>query len=229
MHIVIFVAGTNLPSNAKMLAETFKQGIEQEKISTTLVRLADLSINHFSLEYYHPECSLEDDFCRIQSLFEKADGVVIATPIWNFSVPAHLKNFIDRIGGFSLDEATHSKGQLKGKPFYLIFTGGAPKPVWKFMLHVTTMHLPESLKYYGGVILGRHYEPRCMEGHGKFGLVVDKRPESLAHLQKKGAWFARIVRDRSQTGRLPLRFRWPYKLRIALQIFANRFLHAIEP
>lgn len=229
MQVVIFVAGTNLHSNAKTLAEAFQKGLKQEGISTSLIRLTDLFINHFSLEYYHPQCSLEDDFCRVQNLIEQADGVVIATPIWNFSVPAHLKNFIDRIGGFALDEATHSKGQLKGKPFYLIFTGGAPRAAWKFMFHVTTMHLPEAIKYYGGVVLGRHYEPRCMEGHGKFGLVVDKRPHSLTLLQKKGAWFARIIFKRAKTGRLPLRFRWPYKLRIALQIFANRFLHAIEP
>lgn len=229
MRIVIFVAGTNSPSNAKTLAEAFKKGAEQEGVSTTLIRLTDLSINHFSLSYYHPECSLEDDFCHVQNLIQTSDGIVIATPIWNFSVPAHLKNFIDRIGGFALDEATHSNGQLNGKPFYLIFTGGAPRAAWKFMLHVTTMHLPEALKYYGGVVLGRHYEPRCMEGRGKFGLVVDKRPHSLALLEKKGTWFAHVVREQLKTGRLPWRFRWSYRIRIALQVFANRFLHAIEP
>jgi len=229
MQVVIFVAGTNLFSNAKALAEAFQQGVMREGVSTNLIRLTDLSINHFSLEYYHPQCSLDDDFCRVQNLIESADGVIIATPIWNFSVPAHLKNFIDRIGGFALDEATHSKGQLNGKPFYLIFTGGAPIAAWKFMLHVTTMHLPQSIKYYGGVVLGRHYEPRCMAGHGKFALVVDKRPESLALLQKKGVWFARIVRKKHEYGCLPWRFRWPYKIRLVLQVFANRFLHWIEP
>ena len=108
----------------------------------------------------------------MQKHVENASGLVIATPVWNFGVPAHLKNFIDRMGSFALDE-TRSRGTLNGKPFYIIFTGGAPKPAWTGLMKKTTAFVPEALRYFGATYIGHHFEPKCVKGRGKFGLVVD--------------------------------------------------------
>lgn len=188
-----------------MLADAFIQGVQQQQgVEVHKRRLKDLNIEHFTLDFYDPQCSQEEDFCALQTLLEEADGFVFATPIWNFGVPAHLKNFIDRMGSFALDE-TRSKGTLDGKPFYLIFTGGAPTPAWTSMMKKTTSFVAAGLEYFGASHIGQHFEPKCTKGRGKFGLVVDERPESLARLRKQGHNFATVVQEYKRTGKPPLK------------------------
>lgn len=229
MKILIVVAGTNDPSNADTLGEAFAEGIAQVPGMTVgKMRLKDLTIDHFTLENYKKVCQTADDFCRVQESIETSCGVVIATPIWNFSVPAHLKNFIDRMGAFALDEETHSKGQLNGKPFFLIFTGGAPMIAWKALIHLTTMHVSEAIKYDSGIVLGKHFEPKCMIGRGKFGLVVDKRPESLERMRRKGKKFAEIAKCYKETGRMPGMIRFRYNFFSFLYRVGNRIMYPVS-
>ncbi len=206
IQILILVAGTNEPSNSNVLAESMEEGIRSlSGVSVTKIRLKDLQISHFGLECYGPNCPM-DDMEMIKTEMSKAHGVVIATPIWNFSVPAHLKNLIDRMGAFSLDSESHSLGMLHGKPFFLLYTGGTPAAAWPLMKR-TTSHLPVSLQYFGASILGVHFESRATLGRGIFGLVVDKRPESLEAIKKKGISFVKSVQEFQRTGRLPLKHR----------------------
>jgi multimeric flavodoxin WrbA len=206
MKIVIVVAGTNEKSNCDVLAQAFMDGISavsNDNIdSISRIRLKDLKINHFNLENYDAENLDEEDFAMIRGKIEEADGVVFASPVWNFGVPGHLKNLIDRMGEFALDE-TKSKGILNGKPFYLIFTGGAPYAAWKGLMRKTTSFVPEGIKYFGGSVIGSHFEGRCTPGKGKFGLVVDKREGSMKSLREQGKSFGLVVQEYSKTGKLP--------------------------
>jgi len=212
MNILVLVAGTNEPSNSDTLAHAFIQGIEQHgDVHCDKIRLKDLRIDHFELDFYQPKCNQEEDFCKIQKLIEESHGLVIATPVWNFSVPAHLKNLIDRMGSFALD-ASRSNGTLKGKPFYLIYTGGVPMPGWKTLMRKTTSHLPESLQYFGASFIGQHYEPKCTQGRGVFGLVVDGRPDSIESIRRKGYDFAKIVMEYKRTGKAPMKHRTKAKI-----------------
>jgi NAD(P)H-dependent FMN reductase len=208
MTITVLVAGTNEPSNCNVLADTFVQGIRMFDDTTTVhkKRLKDLNIKQFTVDHYDPLCHQEEDFCRLQHLIEDSDGLVIATPVWNFSVPGHLINCLDRMGSFALNE-DRSNGTLHGLPFYVIFTGGAPYAAWNALMKKTTSHIPEALRYFGGSYIGHHFEGRCVHGKGKFGLVVDKRPKSLEEVRQKGFSFGQIVDAYKKTGKLPLRER----------------------
>lgn len=229
MKILIINAGTNEKSNSLALAEAFSAGAKTVKgTDVELVRLKDLTIEHFSLEHYLPECKTNDDFCKLQDTFLAADGVVIATPVWNFSVPAHLKNVIDRLGAVALDPETHSKGQLKGKPFFLIHTGGAPMIAWKALMYLTTMHLPEAIKYYGGIVIGRTFEAKTMLGKGKFGFVMDKRPQDLAAMEKRGRRFAEIVSTFKENGKLPAWIRFRYWAFSQAYRIGNRVMYPVQ-
>lgn len=229
MKILVLVAGTNEPSNSNVLADAFIGGMKEAcpEIEIVKYRLKDLTIKHFTLERYVAACEQDDDFCKVQDALLESKGVVIASPIWNFSVPAHLKNVIDRIGAVALDEETHSKGQLKAKPFYLIFTGGAPKIAWKALLYLTTMHVSEAIKYYGGVVVGKHFEPKCMRGRGTFGVVVDQRPMTMGNARRQGERFARIAKTYAETGNLPLRIRLSYKFFSFVYRVGNRIMYPI--
>src|SRR3989338_7922029 len=130
MNILVLVAGTNEPSNSDTLANVFVQGLEQHgDVHVTKIHLKDLSVEHFRIDHYDPAFPNEPDFRRVKELMEDAHGFAIATPIWNFGVPGHLKNLIDRIGSFGLDPLRNN-GTFSGKPFYLIYTGGSPMPAW---------------------------------------------------------------------------------------------------
>lgn len=206
MHVLLLVAGTNDPSNCDTLADAFADGVRSAGAEAGILRLKDFPLDHFTVAHYAPGAAQEPAFRELQSRLQAADAFAIAAPVWNFSVPAHLKNFIDRIGSFALD-ATKTEGALGGKPFYCIFTGGAPRVAWTGMMRVTTSHVPEAFKYFGATPLGHHYEPRCVRGKGMFDLVVSERPESLEALRAKGARFVSMVRSYRETGKLPLRTR----------------------
>lgn len=215
MHILALVAGTNVPSNSETLADVFLRGVEEtDGITVEKVRIKDFPLPHFTLDCYKENCPIPEEYRKLKALVEGADGILIATPIWNFGVPAHLKNLIDWMGCFALDAETRTRGQLQGKPFYFIFTGGAPVPAWKGLMRFTTMFVPEALRYYRATIVGKHFEGKCTIGKGVFGLVVDKRPESLARVRSKGAAFGIFVKRFKETGKLPVMHRfveWAYK------------------
>lgn len=204
MKILVLLAGNNSPSNSAMLADSFIDGLKSAGAEVTRIHIADLDIAPFSLQHYEPGADQGKDFMMIEKAVKECDGLVIATPIWNFSVPGHLKNLIDRIGSFGLDAQSRSIGTLGGKPAYLIFTGGTPMIAWTGLQRRTVSHMPVSLRYFGCVVIGKHYEERCTPGRGKFGLVVDKRPSSLEIVKGKGKKFAKIVEYRVKTGKLPL-------------------------
>ena len=193
MKFLILVAGTNEPSNSEYLADRFAEGLRAGG-GTQIVklRLNNLMIEHFTIERYNDACPLEGDFCTVKDHMLSSRGVIIATPIWNFSVPAHLKNLIDRMGSFALD-TTRTKGQLKGLPFYCIFTGGAPSRAWVLMRE-TTSHIGKAIEYFGGIHAGTYFEPSCMKGRGVFGLVVHERPATLTAVRREGKKFAEAVR-----------------------------------
>ena len=228
-RVAIIIAGTNAPSNAETLAQSFAEGLQGKGVAVSTIILRDLNIKHFTLERYEPHCADDDDdFCKIETLISEADGVVIASPIWNFSVPAHLKNLIDRMGAFGLDVEGRSKGQLKAKPFFLLYTGGAPMIAWEALMYLTTLHVSEAIKYYGGTVTGRHFEPKCVIGRGKFGLVVDQRPASLASVKKKGAKFGDIAAHYAENGSLPLTTRLGYQFFTFLYRVGNRIMYPVS-
>lgn len=205
MHILALIGGTNHPSNAVTLANSFLDGITEAFPTATvkLIRLDGLNIEHFSLKHYDAGTDQGADFLMIKDELEKANGVLIATPIWNFGVPAHVKNLVDRLGSFALDE-THSVGQLKGKPFFLLYTGGMPSTGWP-LLKRTTSFMDFGLQYFGACIVGHHYEGRCTAGKGIFKEVVSGRPESLKNVRQKGKKYAELVEIYATEGTLPMK------------------------
>lgn len=212
MKILLLVAGTNDPSNADYLADLFIDGMKTVPgIEAEKIRLKDVPLAHFELPDY--ACTRQGpEFNRVRTLMQAANGIVIASPVWNFSVPAHLKNFLDHIGCFALDGETRSKGQLKGVPCYFLFTGGAPKVAWKGLMRLTTMHVPESMRYFGASPAGVHFEGKCLKGPGRFGLVLDQRPGLKETMTAKGRKFALVTRQFMETGSLPLSYRIIAKL-----------------
>lgn len=218
MKILVISASPNEPSNSDFLADRFIEGIQgsagslpAKEVEVKKICLKDMKLEHFSVKHYELNTDQGEDFRIFQQYMEECDGFVVATPVWNFGVPASLKNLIDHMGSFALDE-NHSRGMLKGKPFFCIFTGGAPAPAWKGMMQKTTSFVPEGLKYFRASYIGHHFEGKCTAGRGKFDLVVDQRPDSIVVIKKKGAEFAKVVEEFMRTGKAPFKHRAKAKM-----------------
>ncbi len=206
VKILILSASMNDPSNSDFLSDRAAEGIKQidPNAEITKIRLKDIPLEQFSLKFYDTATPVEPAFADLEKKMKEANGVIIATPVWNFSVPGHLKNLIDRIGAFGLDAQTRTRGTLGGKPFFLIFTGGSPGPAWPALQAMTTSHMPVSIKYFGGTMFDTYYEGKSTAGAGVFKLVVDQRPDSIAAVKKKAEAFAKVVQTFADTGSLPL-------------------------
>ncbi len=227
VRITVFIAGTNHPSNTDFLADRFAAGAEAGGVTVERVRIRDLELRHFTLAHYG-DAEDEPDFRRVREMVEGAAGVAFFSPVWNFSVPAHCKNLIDRMGAFGLDRDTRSAGQFKGKPFAFFFAGGAPMIAWKALMSLTTLHLSEAIKYYGGSVILRYYEPKCMVRRGEFGLVVDRRPRTLARMEREGKRFAAIALQYARDGSLPASTRLWQWLFTQLYRIGNRIMYPIS-
>lgn len=134
------------------------EGFEIEKIYLT-----DIHINNYKFENgFGPEEN-EPEFKILCDKIQKTDGLIIATPTYNFSVPASLKNLIDRIRFFALDLENENKlGQPNGKLGYLklyyLVSGGTPKWAQKILFFAfPPFWLRSVFLYYGANCMGAYY------------------------------------------------------------------------
>ncbi|MCT4617746.1 MAG: NAD(P)H-dependent oxidoreductase [Candidatus Gracilibacteria bacterium] len=131
------------------------------KNSYEKVILKNINIEYYSHEYKRPKKE-ETEFLELVEKIKKADILLIATPTYNFGVPAKLKNLIDRIGYISLDYKKINRfGQPTGilnKKTYFLVTGGANNFVQKFIFFLyPILWLKAIFTYYGGKNIGKIY------------------------------------------------------------------------
>lgn len=227
MRVTLVVGGMNEPSNSATLAGYFAEGLKAKGVEVTIFRLKDMQIEHFALKHYKNPPERDDDYYKIEDAIKQSSAVVLAMPIWNFSVPGNLKNFIDRLGAYGLDPETRSRGMMNGMPFYFIFSGGMAWPGWTSMLSITTSHVQEGLRYFGISVCGTHFEGRCTPGKGQFGLVVDQRPDTQKIVREKGEKFAQLIETYSKTGKLPLRNEIAYRIFRFGYALVNKIVYAL--
>jgi len=69
---------------------------------------------------------------KVISQFTSADKYVLAVPMWNFSIPYRLKQYLDILVQpgytFSFDEKTGYSGLIKGKPLLAVYARGGEYP-----------------------------------------------------------------------------------------------------
>lgn len=96
-----------------------------------------------------------DDIVRMIDRLKAADGVVIATPMWNFGIPYKLKHWIDLITqpglAFSFDPATGYAPLLAPKPVLVILSsaGDYSNGPSRGRPDLATPYLREAFKFIG--------------------------------------------------------------------------------
>ena len=99
-NILIISSSPRKNGNSQMLCEQFKKGAEEKGHMVTLVRLTEKIIGFCracdGCMRNGGTCVLNDDMAEILKLFQKADVLVLATPVYFYGISAQMKTFIDR-------------------------------------------------------------------------------------------------------------------------------------
>lgn len=99
-NILIISSSPRKNGNSQMLCEQFKRGAEEKGHTVTLVRLMEKIIGFCracdGCMRNGGTCVLNDDMAEILKLFQEADVIVLATPVYFYGISAQMKTFIDR-------------------------------------------------------------------------------------------------------------------------------------
>lgn len=181
--------------NSDTLLDAFLSGVTHtQKISVEKIYLHATPIAPYSYKKKFPDVNEEPEFVALTEKLAEADALVIATPTYNFGVPAPLKNFIDRIGFMSLDykkknifrQPTGLLGHLR---VFCIVTGGTPNILEKLLFVVFPRFIlwVEFLYYWAWKTAGKY------AGSLSYSNPAKKRLDLLTKYEKYGQRFAKKI------------------------------------
>lgn len=122
--VLVLSSSPRKGGNSDTLCDQFGKGAEEAGNQVEKIRLADLNIGYCSACYAcktKGHCVKQDDMEQIIANMRSADVIVLATPVYFYTMSAQMKTMIDRtLGG------TQKPG-LENKEFYFIATAADGK------------------------------------------------------------------------------------------------------
>lgn len=123
-NVLIISASPRKGGNSDTLCNQFMKGAGEAGHKVEKLRLAELKIDYCSACYACKKvghCVKQDDMTQIIEKMRAADVIVLATPVYFFTMNAQMKTMIDRtLGGAQ-------KSGLENKEFYLIASAADEK------------------------------------------------------------------------------------------------------
>lgn len=118
-QVLIISSSPRKGGNSDTLCDQFMKGAEEAGHPVNKIRLAELKIDYCSACYAcktKGHCVKKDDMEQVVEKMREADVIVLATPVYFYTMCAQMKTMIDRtLGGAQ-------KAGLENKEFYLIAT-----------------------------------------------------------------------------------------------------------
>jgi multimeric flavodoxin WrbA len=120
-HLLVLSASHRIGSNSDILCDQFIKGAEASGHRAEKILLKDRKINYCAgcgvCKKNGGQCVHKDDMPEILEKMTAACGIVLATPVYFYTMSAQMKALIDR---------TYSRySQMHNKMVYLIVTGAA--------------------------------------------------------------------------------------------------------
>jgi len=165
MKIIALSCSPSRGRNSDTMLDSFIDGMKTiPNIKVEKIYLEDIYIENYKYQNSKGPTEKEEDFKLLTDKISKdTDGLVIATPTYNFSVPAYLKNFIDRIRFIALDLTKKNKldqlvGLLGHLKMYFLVSGGTPN----WAEHILFFTFPPFwlrgvFLYFGAKVIGASY------------------------------------------------------------------------
>lgn len=155
-NVLIISASPRKNGNSQMLCEQFRKGALEKGHQVELVRLTDLNIGFCracdACMRNGGTCILKDDMAKVLELYQRADVLVLSTPVYFYGISAPMKMFIDR---------TYPIWQHLGKKevYYIVSAGLGLDIIERSLgdLDGFVDHLEES------PVAGRIYAPNVMD------------------------------------------------------------------
>lgn len=121
-NILIVSSSMSGTQNTKKLCEQFKKGAEESLNHVELIELKGKKINYYfgcnACQKNGDTCIQKDDVSEILEKMIQADVIVLASPVYFYSIAGQMKTLIDR---------TYAKyNLLSNKAFYFILTCAVP-------------------------------------------------------------------------------------------------------
>lgn len=150
--IVILEGSPRRKGNSAILCQEFARGAEEAGCSVETISLAGKKIAGClgcnACYRNGGTCVQKDDMTEIREKLVEADEIVLASPIYFYSMTAQMKAAIDRTYAFYM--------QLAGKTFHFIVTCAAPDASYTETMLASlrgfTCCVPEARE--GGIVLG---------------------------------------------------------------------------
>ena len=122
--VLIISSSPRKGGNSDTLCDQFRKGAEEADNQVEKIRLAELNIGYCSACYAcktKGHCVKQDDMELVIANMRSADVIVLATPVYFYTMSAQMKTMIDRtLGGAQ-------KPGLENKEFYFIATAADGK------------------------------------------------------------------------------------------------------
>lgn len=164
MKIIALAGSPSKGRNSDTMLDAFIKGARKvSNVTIEKIYLIDIPFDHYTYENRNGPQPHEKKFKELTDKVRSCDGLVIATPTYNFSVPAQLKNFIDRIRFFALDFDNMTRlhqpvGRLKDLKLYFLASGGTPTWAQKILFFAFPLFwLRGVFLYYGANCMGARY------------------------------------------------------------------------
>ncbi len=182
--------------NSDTMLDSFIEGVKElDGVEIEKIYLSDIAIDLYKYENGDGPQEHEKDFRELINKIKVSEGLVISTPTYNFSVPAQLKNLIDRLRCIALDMSQKNVvGQPVGKLDYLktyfLVSGGTPNWAQKVLFFAfPPFWLRSVFLYFGAQVHGAFYS-------GDVKTFENKRV--LKKCRKKGFKYANKVKSGGQ-------------------------------
>lgn len=122
MKILAISASPRRGGNSDVLCDEFLKGAAQSGHEVRKIRLAEKKIAPCAACYGCMEshvCARRDDMAEVLDALKAADAIVLASPIYFYSISAQMKTMIDR--------CMADYQSIRDKTFYLIVTAADPQ------------------------------------------------------------------------------------------------------
>lgn len=143
---LILSGSTRRDSLHRRLAKRAAEEIRESGGEVTLVELSEFPMPIYDGDW-ESENGLPEPARALKRLLAEHDAIVIASPEYNGSIPALLKNLIDWTSRPEPGERRHSAA-WRGKPFILLATSPGPNGGSKGLAH-----LRDVIEHLGGNVL----------------------------------------------------------------------------
>ena len=131
MKVLVVTSSPNEGGLTAACGESARQGVVDGRSPARVINLNDFAIERCAVcdEGWGPcfnehRCSLEDDFQKLATMFEEAEGYVWVTPVY-FGEPSEpFKALFDRLRRCEATKSGSAKSALHGKPVVCVAAAG---------------------------------------------------------------------------------------------------------